>query len=129
MICHMAASFIQLVSQFCQFLCMGSIMTGHIFHQCQQFVHGSVAVMMLVAVLMQMIMGMRMFMRMGMLMVVCMGMGMTVMGMFVCVFMLVRMSMVMMMVVEMMIVHKFILLLFWYIFRILKQVGLLRGYG
>ena len=107
MIGHMAANLIQLVSQLCQFFCMGSIVTSHILHQRQKFVHGSMAVMMLVAVLMQMIVGMRMFMRMRMLMVVCMGMGMAVMRMFVGVFVLVRMAMVMMVFVEMMIVHSF----------------------
>ena len=115
MICHVAANFIQLVSQICQFLGMGSIVTGHILHQCQQLIHGSVAMMMLMAMLMQVIMGvrmfmrmgmlMRMFMRMGMLMMMCMGMGMTIVGMFVGMLVLMGMAMVMVLM-EMMIVHS-----------------------
>ena len=104
-ICHMAASLIQLVSQICQFLGMGSIVTGHILHQCQQLIHGSVAMMMLMAMLMQVIMGVRMFMRMGMLMMMCMGMGMTIVGMFVGMLVLMGMAMVMVLM-EMMIVHS-----------------------
>lgn len=94
-----AACMGQLVGQFSQFSGVGCVVTGHVLHQRQQLVHGSMGmlmvmmVMMLVTMVVQMLMlmGMCMFMAVGVMMFV--GMGMTVMG----VFMGMRMVMLMMM--------------------------------
>ena len=129
---HMIVCLIQLYCQICQFLGMGCIVAHHVLHQSQQFIHGSVAVMMLVAMFMQMIMRMGMRMVMGMGMIVGVSMGVSIVGMFMgmCVGVLMRMLVAMsaanMIVVDM---HSYILLLFIYIFRIHKQVRDLNRYG
>lgn len=93
MIGSMASGFIQLHSQISQFLCVGSIVTHHIFHQCHQFFHRGMGMLVSIAVLVQIIVTVRMLMRVGMFMMVFVGMGMTVMsvlmGMYVGVLMVV----------------------------------------
>ena len=83
MVCCVISGFVQLVSQLCQFLGMGGIMADHILHQCHQFFHRGMGVVMCVTVLMQMIVVMGVLVRMGMFVLVLVGVSMTVMGMLV----------------------------------------------
>ena len=87
----MASGFVQLHCQVCQFPGMGRVVAHHVFHQGQQFLHGFMAVMMIMVVIMvmQMLLGMVMIMAflvmvgMAVFMMMLMGMGMAVVGMLV----------------------------------------------
>lgn len=81
MVSCVASGFVQLHGQFRQLLGMGGIVAYHIFHQCNQFIHRRVAVMVLVTMLMQMIVAVRMLMGVGMFVV--MFMSVTVVGVLV----------------------------------------------
>lgn len=70
MVSCVASGFVQLHGQFRQLLGMGGIVAYHIFHQCNQFIHRGMGVIMFVTVLMQVIVAVRMLMGVGMF-VVC----------------------------------------------------------
>ena len=81
MVSCVASGFVQLHGQFRQLLGMGGILAYHIFHQCNQFIHRGMGVIMFVTVLMQVIVAVRMLMGVGMFVV--MFMSVTVVGVLV----------------------------------------------
>lgn len=83
MVSCVASGFVQLHGQFRQLFGMSSVVAYHIFHQCNQFIHRRVAVMVLVTMLMQMIVAVRMLMGVGMFVVMFMSVGVAVVGMLV----------------------------------------------
>ena len=79
----MTAGLLQLHCQVSQLLGMGSVVTHHIFHQRNQFVHRRMGVIMFVTVLMQVIVAVRMLMGVGMFVVMFMSVSVTVVGVLV----------------------------------------------